>query len=146
MIDNNAIHIYYIAIVYASLSVAVLKKGVKIMVFYNQLQPRYARQKSFYNKAYYIQHIDNNINTYELLTDNINKGFQKVAKIVIDKKHLSKSRYYITSDKKLFDKLTYKHICDFIFQFYNHPSTLKKITRRNKFVKNKLLQYALELN
>ncbi len=116
------------------------------MVFYNQLQPRYARQKSFYNKAYYIQHIDNSVNTYELLTDNINKGFQKVAKIVIDKKHLSKSRYYITSDKKLFDKLTYKHICDFIFQFYKHPTTLKKITRRNKFVKNKLLQYALELD
>ena len=115
------------------------------MVYSNFLKPCYARQKEFYNKAYYSVIDNNDFKTYTLFSDNIKSGFNKVAKIVIDKKHSTKNRYYITKDSKLFDRLTYKHICDFIYQFYEHKTTRKKIMPRNKFIKSKLLQYALEL-
>lgn len=124
--------------------VAVKIKGVFIMVYYDFLKPLYARQKSFYNKVYYSC-LDNNDNkTYTLYSDNIKGGFNEVAKIVIDKKHQTKNRYYITNVNN-FDKLTYKHICDFIFQFYQHKTTRKKLFTRNKFVKSKVFQYALPL-
>lgn len=114
------------------------------MVYYDFLKPLYARQKSFYNKVYYSC-LDNSDNkTYTLYSDNIKGGFNAVAKIVIDKKHPTKNRYYITSVNN-FDKLTYKHICDFLFQFYQHKTTRKKLFTRNKFVKSKVFQYALTL-
>lgn len=114
------------------------------MVYYDYLKPVYTRQKEFYNKAYFscLDNTDNK--TYTLYSDNIKGGFKIVAKIIIDKKHKTKSRYYLTSVNN-FDKLTYKHICDFIYQFYEHKSTLKKIIKRGHFIKNKLFEYALEL-
>ncbi len=115
------------------------------MIYYNELVPYYIKQKSYYNKAGVRCTIDNNLNTFQLFCDNLKIGFVEVAKITIDKKHASKNRYYITTDKKLLDAVTLKHIYDFIFQYYEHKTTKNKLFTRNKLVKNKVFKYALNL-
>ena len=115
------------------------------MVYYDFLKPIYAHQKSFYNKAYISVYDNNDFKYYYLFCDNLKQGFCKVAQITIDKKHVAKNRYAITTDKSLLDSVTYKHICDFIYQFYEHKTTKNKLFTRDRIVKKRLLKYALEL-
>jgi hypothetical protein len=116
------------------------------MLIREWLTPVYARQKDFYNKAYYIIRYYDNFKELELFSDTLSSGFVKVAKIVIDNKHASKNRYYITNNSKLLEATTIKHIYDFIFQKYVHKTTKNKLLRRGVILKDRLFKYALELD
>ena len=117
------------------------------MIIRELLQPIYAHQKDFYNKAYIVtRYNDDNTKTLELYSDTLKSGFTKVAKILIDNKHASKNRYYITSNKNLLEATTLKHIYDFIFQKYKHKTTYNKLFTRGVFVKDRVFKYALQLD
>lgn len=113
------------------------------MVYYEYLKPVYHRQKEYYKKAYYSVVDSDKQKIYTLYSDRLKDGFKMVAQIVIDKKHQSKNRYYLAGYK---DSLTLWHIYDFIYQFYEHKTTKKKLFTRNIMNKDKLFKYALELN